>query len=403
MQRLSDWELTELYEANESERLERKSNFSSSVRTSVCEAVCAFANDLPNYQKAGVVVIGANDDGSPSGLPITQELLTDIGNIKTDGNILPIPVMTVEKRKIRGSEMAVITVTPSDMPPVKYKGRIWVRTGARKSIASEQEERILSEKRRHKNLPYDLYPISEATIHDLSRSVFEDDYLPAAFAPDVLEANNRTYEERLASCRMIVSPDNTTPTLVGLLSLGKKPQNFLPGAYIQFLRLDGTELTDEVIDELKIEGNLLSMLRRCEEKLMSHNRTSVDVTSAPTHIKHSLYPHAALQQLLYNAVLHRTYEKTNTPVRVHWYDDRIEMISPGGPYGNVTIHNFGTPGITDYRNPNIADVMKVFGFVQSFGRGIGIARSELIKNGNPEPEFQTDNGFVRCLVRKCRV
>ena len=43
------------------------------------------------------------------------------------------------------AEMAIVTVMPSDMPPVKYDGRIWVRTGPRRSIANEQEERIFIE------------------------------------------------------------------------------------------------------------------------------------------------------------------------------------------------------------------------------------------------------------------
>ena len=58
---------------------------------------------------------------------------------------------------------------------------------------------------------------------------------------------------------------------------------------------------------------------------------------------------------------------TNTPVRITWYNDRIEIQSPGGPFGSVTAQNFGQDGITDYRNPNLADAMKVLGFVQRFG------------------------------------
>jgi len=138
--------------------------------------------------------------------------------------------------------MAIVTVMPSDMPPVKYDGRIWIRTGPRRSIANEQEERVLNEKRRYKNLPFDIYPVPSAKITDLSKSVFENEFLPAAFAADVLEFNGRTYEERLATCKMIVSPENTTPTMLGLLAIGKTPQDFLPGAYIQFLRIDGTDL-----------------------------------------------------------------------------------------------------------------------------------------------------------------
>ncbi len=295
--------------------------------------------------------------------------------------------------------MAIVTVMPSDMPPVKFEGRIWIRTGPRRSIANEQEERILNEKRRYKNLPFDIYPVPSAKTSDLSRTIFENEYLPAAFATDVLDANNRSYEERLASCKMIVSPDDATPTVLGLLAIGKTPQDFLPGAYVQFLRIDGVELADEVIDEEDISGTLVEMLRRTEEKLNAHNRSVIDIVSSPTHKKEMIYPPAAIQQILYNAVLHRTYESTNAPVRVYWFKDRIEINSPGGPYGNVTAENFGEPGITDYRNPNITDVLKTFGFIQAFGRGIATARKLMQENGNPDLEFQTTTSAVVCILR----
>jgi ATP-dependent DNA helicase RecG len=399
MTRYTDTELETLLGDTESDLAERKKSFSGDVPQKARQAICAFANDLPNHNRAGVLFIGAWDDGRPSHEPITDQMLLSLAQMRSDGNILPMPAMTVEKRTLKGAEMAVVTVEPSDMPPVKYNGRIWIRTGPSRSTANEQEERILNEKRRHKNLPFDLYPIPSASLDDLSKTLFLNEYLPAAFAEDVLEDNHRTYEERLASCKFIVSPDDSTPTVTGLLAVGKSPQDFIEGALIQFLRIDGNELADAVVDEDPFGGSIVDMLRRAEEKLHSHNRTALDAVSAPTHSTDSPYPQAAIQQILYNAVLHRTYEGTNAPIRVYWFNDRIEIHSPGGPYGNVTPENFGTPGITDYRNPNIADVLKTFGYIQAFGRGIAISRRELEKNGNPPLEFQVNSSAVVATLK----
>jgi ATP-dependent DNA helicase RecG len=125
----------------------------------------------------------------------------------------------------------------------------------------------------------------------------------------------------------------------------------------------------------------------------------LDAVSAPIHSKETPYPQPAIQQLLYNAVLHRTYERTNAPIRIYWFNDRIEIHSPGGPYGNVTAENFGRPGITDYRNPNIGDVLKTFGYIQAFGRGIAIARRELEKNGNLPLEFDVNTSAVVAILK----
>lgn len=296
--------------------------------------------------------------------------------------------------------MVVVTVQPSDSPPVRYKGRIFIRIGSRRAIAVPQEERILNEKRRYRDIPFDVQPLPSCNLSALSRVLFEQEYLPNAFAPDVAAANKRSYEQRLASCRMVASMDNPTPTILGVLVLGVSPRDWIPGAYVQFLRFTGTQVTDSIQDEAFIEGALGQVLRRLDEKIDSHNRSEVDIKSSNREVRMTPYPRVALQQLIRNAIMHRTYENTNGPVRVNWFDDRIEIINPGGPFGAVTRENFGRPGVTDYRNPNLADAMKVTGFVQRFGIGIQTARSELKKNGNPDIEFQIEPTIVFATVRR---
>jgi len=399
MMTYTDAELEQMLVDLESDLVERK----DSLRTTadkVREAVCAFANDLPDHRRAGVVFIGAKDDGTPSGLGITDDLLLQLADMKTDGNIVPPPTLSVAKHTLRGAETAVMTVQPADSPPVRYKGRIHIRVGPRRGFASAQDERILNEKRKHRDQPFDVQPVHAAVGAGLDRRMFEESYLPNAFAPDVLAANDRSYEERLAATKMIASIDDPTPTVLGILVLGSRTRDFLPGAYLQFLRIAGTDLGDPIGDEQSIDGAVQDLLRRIDEKLLAHNQTSVDLTTAPVEHRTQTYPVPALQQLVRNAVLHRTYEATNAPVRVYWYDDRIEITSPGGPFGTVSAENFGWPGVTDYRNPNLAEALRVLGFVQRFGAGIPTARRELAKNGNPPPEFDVQPNYLGVVVRR---
>jgi ATP-dependent DNA helicase RecG len=67
----------------------------------------------------------------------------------------------------------------------------------------------------------------------------------------------------------------------------------------------------------------------------------------PTEERTPSVPFEALQQLIRNAVLHRTYESSNAPARITWFDDRVEIQSPGGPFGQVTVETIGQPGLTD--------------------------------------------------------
>lgn len=401
MNPMTDAELTGLLNAIESDRVERKRAWAGDAPTKVRQAVCAFANDLPNHSGPGVVVIGAEDDGCPSGSPVTDELLQTLAHVKTDGRIVPPPTITVETRVLKAAPMVVLTVWPADAPPVRFDGRIWIRTGPRRDTATAQDERILNEKRRSRDRSFDTHPIRGCPIDELNRVVFEQEYLPQAVAADVLEANERSYEQRLASMGMIASLDDPTPTVVGVLAVGKSPRSWVPCAYVQFLRIRGTALSDPVIDEAEIDGTLDQVLRRLDDKLKALLAQAVDF-AGPTTIetRESAYPLVALQQLARNAVLHRTYENTSAPVRVYWFDDRIEISNPGGPYGIVTAQNFGRAGLADYRNPVIAAVLKTLGFVQRFGAGIATANKALANNGNAPVEFQVEPTYVLATIRR---
>lgn len=394
MTSVSDQELERLWRGGESFLVEFKESLQEDA---IRESVCAFANDLPGLLRPGFVLVGIRNNGENAGLPITDVLLRTLTDMKTDGNILPPPSLHVEKRVLGGGEVAVVTVEPSTSPPVKCRGRTFVRSGPRRGIATTQDEQILNERRLSGHIPFDLQPMPTATWKDLNLSHFENDYLPRAIAPEILEANERTREEQLTATKMIVSAEKPVATVLGLLVLGSRPSDFLPGAYVQFLRIRGTVLTDDVIDDEEIHGTVAEVLRRLEEKLGSHNHTGVDFTSESLEQRSPLFPLTALQQLVRNAVLHRSYESTS-PVRVTWYDDRIEVISPGGPFGDVTAANLGQANITAYRNMNLAEALKVLGFVQRFGAGIPLARRFLQEAGHPPPEFQGVENHVMVTV-----
>ena len=398
--RLDDATLEQLLCQGESFRVEFKESLAGDAPRSIREAVCAFANDLPGSSEPGVVFVGVRDNGHPVGIPVTDRLLQQLSDIKTDGQTVPPPSLFVEKRILRGVDAAVVTVLPSDSPPVRYRGAIHVRSGPRRGIATAQDERILNEKRRALDIPYDIWPVRRAGIADLSLRRFEEEYLPHAFSAEALEANERSVEQRLAAAKMTVAADDPTPTVLGMLTLGKQPRFFIESAYIQFLRIDGLRLADPIIDEQVIDGTISDVLRRTDDKLRSHIRMRVDITGADVERRTSTYPLEALQQLTRNAVMHRAYERTYAPVRVTWFNDRIQIVSPGGPFGSVTPERFGQPGAVDYRNPNLAEAMRALGYVQRFGVGIATARRALAENGNPEPEFEVSNGFVEATVRK---
>ena len=136
-----------------------------------------------------------------------------------------------------------------------------------------------------------------------------------------------------------------------------------------------------------------------QARLVEVDGTAVDLTSGTVETRQADYPLVALQQLTRNAIMHRTCETSTAPARISWFTDRVEIQNPGGPYGQVTIENFGTEGVTDYRNPTIAEAMRGLGYVQRFGVGIATARRALMEAGNPELEFQLEPTYIAAIIR----
>ena len=105
-------ELEALLLDGESDLVERKASWDGDAPEKGRQAICAFANDLPGHGRRGVLFVGARDDGTPAGLPITDRLLLTLADIKTDGNLLPPPTLVVQKVVLCATPMAVVQVAP---------------------------------------------------------------------------------------------------------------------------------------------------------------------------------------------------------------------------------------------------------------------------------------------------
>ena len=358
------------------------------------QAICAFANDLPNHRRPGYLLIGVKDDGSLAGITVTDEFLKNLAGIRADGNILPQPMISVSKFSFDGGDVAVVEVNPSDLPPVRFKGRVYIRVGPRKAIANEQEERTLSERRIAQAKSFDAQPCTESKIYDLALGQF-DNYRREAVDAETIAANHRPIEQQLASLRLY-DPDRGCATNAGILLIGKNPRFYLPGAYVQYLELPNTSLTEIPIDQAEISGDLHSVLKELEGRIKVLIKTSM-VRVSP--LEESLvfnYPERAVRELLMNAVMHRNYN-SNSPIRFYIFSDHIEIQSPGGLYGEATRENF--PTRNSYRNPVIAEALKSLGYVNRFGYGVQRAQALLSENGSPPAVFEFDEQSVLVKIK----
>ena len=386
---LTDAEIISLFRDIESDRVERKRDYRTSADR-IRQAICAFANDLPDRRLPGIVFVGQNDDGTCAKIDIGDDLLKTLGGLRSDGQILPFPIMSVSRKEIDGCIVAVIEVAPSTQPPVRVDGRTWIRIGPRRGTATPEEERRLSEKQIWHNLTFDARPCLDASLDDLDLVRFETEYVPSATSPEIRRQNGRSTEDKLRALRLL-SRDGK-PVNAAILLLGKDPRAYFPGAYIQFLRLDGPNLTDRIVDQKEIGGTVPDQVRQIEELMRLNLRNTATIGGALRQ-EQSDYPLEALEQMIRNALLHRSYDASTMPVKVYWYSDRIEIINPGGLFGEVTPETIWQ-NATSYRNPLLAEGLKNLGVVERFGFGLVQACRALEDNGNPPLGSQFEPNFV---------
>ena len=157
------------------------------------------------------------------------------------------------------------------------------------------------------------------------------------------------------------------------------------GAYVQYVRFKGKGRAGEIMTEHKFAGNLCKILPELDTfiKATIANRRPIPVSAAREENVVD-YPYWATRELLMNAICHRDYTG-NGPVQFYQYDNRIEILNPGGLYGKANPSNF--PRVNDYRNLVVAEGMKVLGFVNRFSRGVLQVQDQLEENGNGLPEF----------------
>lgn len=376
-------EVETLLKDMESDRIERTTSFREDK---LGPAVCAFANDLPGSGKAGYLLLGVRDDGRLSGLDIGDAELQKIGDVRQNGNVLPPPQLMVSSVfHFDEGDVVVVKVDPADFPPVRYKGRVYIRVGPRKGVATDQEERHLIEKRVAHARTFDEQPCLQSSMEDLNMEYFKLRYLPTAIDAETLAANHRDSKEQLSSLGFFDLRQNCC-TNAGILMFGRDPRAHLHGAYLQYIRFNSDEMDMGALRaEKEFSGALVAVLEQISDfvkvNIIEERTVAKDGFQQEKKVN---YPLWALRELVMNAVMHRSYE-SNAPIYLYHFTDRIEIINPGSLYGEVRPENF--PGASDYRNPVLATAMKNLNYVNRFNFGIFNAQKQLAKNGNPPAEF----------------
>lgn len=277
----------------------------------------------------------------------------------------------------------------------KYGGS-YIRTGDGDRRLSQYEVDRLIEEHRQPN--YDAGIVRDANMEDLDEALLqgllarERHVHPRIFAslPDIEACINLN----------VASFDDAgvvRPTLAGLLALGKYPQRFFPRLNVSFACYAGTRKSDttpsgqRLLDSSTMVGPIPMIVEDAIAAIVRNTRTGALIDGA---FRKDIpdYPLVALREALVNALMHRDYSDMahGTPVQVDLYVDRLEIINPGGLYGNVTLDMLGKEGVSSSRNQRLSNILESTPYQDGYiaenrGTGYQTIEAELSEALMPPP------------------
>jgi len=343
----------------------------------LAEVMVAFANG-----DGGTVLVGVDEAGQPTGSVFPEEV--DGALRAAELRCHPPVQANWEMQDLSGAQVIAISVPRSTELHSLSDGRVLVRVGAvNKPLGGEAIRQLAATK---SSADYEAEPVERATRADLEDAILTE-YLA--------EREKRGRKHLGSADELLVEigalTRNGTPTVSGILLFGRNPQTFFPHSGLVFVKFVGAELRGEgglpgYGRREEIGGPLARVVERAW-RITLEEMTKGAVVKGLEREEKTEYPPFAVREALVNAVCHRDYHpRLGRRVEIRMFSDRMEVISPGGLPGFMTVDNLVEEHFS--RNPRIVDGLFQWGYIEELGLGIDRMIEDMTQAGHPPPQFK---------------
>ena len=348
--------------------------------------ICGFAN-----AHGGKIFIGINDERKVVGIKHSKQLMEDIPNkIVTTLGI----VADVNLHHQDNFDYIEICIEPSNIP-IAYKGIYHYRSGSTKQElkGAALQHFILKKMGRS----WDDIINERATIDDIDSKAIKYFLRKAVDAERMpVESLNDTPEEVLDNLHLI---EDGKLKNAAILLFGKEPARFFTCADFRLGRFIQDD-TDLIFQDI-VEGNIIQMADRVMETLKSKYLISPIHYEGMQRIEPLEIPEKALREAIYNAIIHKDY--TGVQIQMKVFNDHIWLWNDGNLPENYTVETLLHKHTSKPRNLNIANAFYKAGFIESWGRGIGIIQAGFKNAGLSAPKLEATMGGVLVIMpRGCQ-
>lgn len=197
------------------------------------------------------------------------------------------------------------------------------------------------------------------------------------------------------SIEQLLQPESLIPTRGAVLLFGKERKRHFPDAWVQCGRFRGIEKVD-IFDQLDIRTHLPQAVEQIEVFLKKHAYKTARFGAMQREDVWSI-PLTVLREAIVNALVHRDYAQRGSPIRVAFFDDRIDIESPGMLLPGMTVEDMKS-GISRIRNPVVARIFRELRLIESWGSGVKRIFSDAQRLGLPSPQVAEIATGVRLRI-----
>ena len=343
----------------------------------LAETMVAFAN-----ADGGTIFIGVSEQGQA----IDYTLGDDVENnlVRALSTCRPPVVTNWEQCELPGGVVVALKIARSPELHALADGRVLIRSGVEnRPLGGEAIRQLAATK---SSGDFESEPVPGATLVDLDKAML-DEYMSLRAERGGQRVNN-DLQDHLTDIRALA--EDGTPTVAGMLLFGKKPQSFLPQSGMVFVKFLGKEARgrDGLAGygrRVELVGPLARIIERAWDLIMEEMRVEA-VVDGLRREERPEYPRFAVREALVNAVCHRDYRLSGRRVEIRMYEDRLEVISPGGLPGFITLDNIVDEHFS--RNPRLVAGLFQWGYIEELGLGIDRMIEEMLQNGHAAPDFE---------------
>lgn len=354
--------------AREGKTLEFKRDLSSPTKP--LRTIVAFANSA-----GGRLVIGVDDDGTVVGVadPLAEEeRITSLIADRISPQLVPaIDLVTVGEATILVVDVPLSTRRPHFMTDQGPEHGVYVRLG---STTRQADPALVAELERNaRGVAFEDLPEPRASLDDLDLKALSE-----------LRGRRTEVDDLVALGLAGKQGGEIVPTYAGLLAACPDPTRFLPSAWVQCGRLRGASGTD-IFDQTEVHGPMPLAVDRVMEFLLKHAYKSAVFGEVRRRDAYSI-PVEAIREVVVNALVHASYAERGTPIRVGFYDDRIQVDSPGLLLPGMTVESMRRA--SRLRNPSLARIFREAGIMEQWGTGVQRVYDQIAAAGLPEPDVE---------------